>query len=100
MTKEWTYAGDIAEGIVALVQQDQVYEAVIGSGEGYSIQQWVEACFSVVDLDWRRHVSLIPGFVPEYKFLVSDPKRILDLGWRPKTRFVELAKLMVKSGLS
>ena len=100
VTKEWTYAGDIAEGIVALLQQDQVFEAVIGSGEGYSIQQWVEACFSVLDLDWERHVRLIPGFAPEYKFLVSDPRRILDLGWRPKISFVELAKLMVKSGLS
>jgi GDPmannose 4,6-dehydratase len=98
--KEWTYAGDVAEGIVTLLQQDKVFEAVIGSGQGYTIEQWVETCFSAVGLDWRRHVNLIPGFVPEYKFLVSDPKRIINLGWRPKTTLTELAKLMMKSDLT
>jgi GDPmannose 4,6-dehydratase len=100
VVKEWTFAGDVAEAIVALLQQDRVFEAVIGSGEGYTIEQWVETCFSTVGLNWRRHVSVIPGFVPEYKFLVSDPRRILSLGWKPKTGFSELAKLMTKNGLS
>ncbi len=97
VTKEWTYAGDVAEGIVAMLQQDRVFEAVIGSGEGYTIEQWVETCFWTVGLDWRRHVSVIPGFLPEYKFLVSDPRRIFALGWKPKTSLSELAKLMINS---
>jgi len=99
VTKEWTFAGDVAEGIVALLQQDRTFEAVIGSGEGYTIEQWVETCFSAVGLDWRRHVSATPGFVPEYKFLVSDPQRMLSLGWKPKTTFFELAKMMTRDSL-
>src|SRR6266403_2349828 len=98
--KEWTFAGDVAEGIFALLQQDQVFEAVIGSGEGYPIQQWVKACFSALGMDWRPHVELVPKFVPEYRFLVSDPRRILSLGWRPKTSFLELAKMMMQSKLA
>lgn len=98
VSKEWTYAGDVAEGIATLLEQDNVLEAVIGSGEAYTIEQWVETCFSALDLDWRRHVKLIPGFVPEYKLLVSSPQRIFALGWKPKTTFVELAKLMIQNG--
>ena len=98
VSKEWTYAGDVAEGIATLLEQDKVFEAVIGSGEAYTIEQWVETCFSAVGLDWRRHVSIIPGFVPEYKLLVSNPQRIFGLGWKPKTSFVELAKLMIEHG--
>jgi len=97
VVKEWTFAGDVAEGIVELLQQERVFEAVIGSGEGYTIEQWVEACFSTVGLNWRRHVSVIPGFAPEYKFLVSDPRRIHSLGWKPKTSFSELAQLMMNN---
>ena len=100
VSKEWTFAGDVAEAIVTLLEQDKVFEAVIGSGEAYSIEQWVETCFSAVSLDWRRHVSSIPGFVPEYKLLVSNPQRIFGLGWKPKTTFVELAKLMIENGLT
>jgi GDPmannose 4,6-dehydratase len=95
VTKEWTFAGDVAEGMVTLLQQDRVFEAVIGSGEGRTIEEWVETCFSAVGLDWHRYVSLIPGFAPEYRFLVSDPQRIRSMGWKPKTSFSELAKLMI-----
>jgi GDPmannose 4,6-dehydratase len=96
VSKEWTYAGDVAEGIATLLAQDKMFEAVIGSGEAYTIEQWVETCFSAVGLDWRRHVRIIPGFLPEYKLLVSNPQRIFGLGWKPKTSFVELAKLMIE----
>jgi GDPmannose 4,6-dehydratase len=97
--KEWTFARDVAEGILTLIEQDNVFEAVIGSGEAYTIENWVEICFSAVGLDWRPYVSLIPGFVPEYKVLVSNPQRVFALGWKPKTTFVELAELMMSSDL-
>jgi GDPmannose 4,6-dehydratase len=95
--KEWTYAGDVAEGILTLLAQDRAFESVIGSGQGHTIQQWAELCFSIVGLDWRRHVVLVPGFVPEYKRLVSKPDLIFSLGWRPKISFAELAQLMMSS---
>jgi len=100
VSKEWTYAGDVAEAIATLLEQEKVFEAVIGSGEAYTIEQWVETCFSAVGLDWRRHVSVIPGFTPEYKSLVSNPQRIFALGWKPKTTFIELAKLMIENSLA
>jgi GDPmannose 4,6-dehydratase len=93
--KEWTFAGDIARGIFTLVEQDNVYEAVIGSGKGYSIENWLEQCFSVVGKDWHNHVRLHERFNPEYKRLISDPKTINSLGWYPKMEFSDLAKTMV-----
>jgi GDPmannose 4,6-dehydratase len=100
VSKEWTYAGDVAEGIATLLDQDSVFEAVIGSGQAYTIEQWVETCFLALGLDWRLYVRLIPSFVPEYKSLVSNPQRILGLGWKPKTTFVQLAKLMIEAALA
>src|SRR5258708_16841711 len=71
VVKEWTFAGDVADAIATLVAQDNVFEAVIGSGMGHTIEQWVETCFSLVNLDWRPYVQITPGFAAEYKFLVS-----------------------------
>lgn len=97
VAKEWTFAGDVAEGILTLMSQSAIYEAVIGSGTAYTIAQWVAACFSAAKLDWRDYVRTIPGFKPEYRVLVSDPRRILSLGWKPRMSMSQLATLMVNA---
>lgn len=93
--KEWTYAGDIVEGIWTLVLQDKIFEANISSGLGYSIEQWLNICFECVGKKWPDHVILKNDFNPEYKMLVSDPSIIHSLGWSPKVSFNEMAKIMM-----
>jgi GDPmannose 4,6-dehydratase len=95
--KEWTYAGDTAEGIFTLIDQDKVYEAVIGSGISYSIENWLEQCFGLINKDWHDHVRLKGGFTPEYKRLVSDPKTIHSLSWMPVVDFPNLARMMIRT---
>ena len=94
--KEWTYAGDIVEGIWTLVSQDVIYEANISSGIGYSIEEWLNVCFLSIDEKWQDHIILKNDFSPEYKILVSDPSIITSLGWLPKVSFKEMAKMMIK----
>ncbi len=95
VAKEWTFAGDTAAAIYALVNQDTVHEAVIGSGIGLTIEEWVAACFACIGRDWRSYVRAIPGFRAEYPRLVSDPQRLRELGWRPRVSFEQLAEMMV-----
>jgi len=93
--KEWTFAGDVAEAMFTLVSQDSIFEAVIGSGVTYTIQDWLEQCFNLVGKDWREHVRIREGYVPEYSRLVSDPATMHSLGWSPRTGLPELARLMM-----
>lgn len=95
--KEWTYAPETVEAMLTLVTQDEVAEATIGSGETHSIREWLDACFATVGKDWRSHVRIAPGFVPEYRRLVSNPSTIRSLGWAPRVRLPELARLMMHS---
>lgn len=95
--KEWTFAGDVAKGIFALTNQDAVFEATIGTGITYSIENWLEQCFSLVNLNWHDHVKMRQGFTAEYKRLISDPATIKKLGWFPEVSFPELAKMMLNS---
>jgi GDPmannose 4,6-dehydratase len=97
VVKEWTFAGDVARAMVALVQQDDVTEAVIGSGEGHSIQEWVERCFAITGRPWQDHVRALPGARGEFSRLVSRPTRIRSLGWGPLVGFDELAQMMMKT---
>jgi len=95
--KEWTFAGDVAKGILTLVEQDEVFEATIGSGIAYSIQNWLEQCFRVVGKDWREYVRAREGFTAEYKLLLSNPQTMNALGWFPEVGLPELAEMMVAS---
>lgn len=95
--KEWTFAGDTAAAMLALVTQDTVHEATIGSGVGYTIRDWLDACFAVAGKDWRDHVRVKSGFSPEYRRLVSDPTTIRSLGWVPRVGLRELAVMMMQS---
>jgi GDPmannose 4,6-dehydratase len=93
--KEWTFAGDIVKAIWKLVNQDDVHEAVLGSGKAYSIEQWLEECFGKIGKDWRQFVRIKEGYRAEYGILVSNPALIKSLGWQPEVSFNDLAELMI-----
>lgn len=95
--KEWAFAGDIVEGILKLIRQDQIFEAVIGTGVAYSIQSWLEACFSLINKNWSDYVNLKTDFIPDFSRLVSDPKVIKSLNWEPTTSLSQLAYMMFQS---
>lgn len=92
--KEWGFAGDIAKGISVLVAQEEVFEAVIGTGKAYSIEDWIKICFDTVRKDWTKHISICETYTPEYKYLISNPETINSLGWNSKVGINKLANLM------
>lgn len=98
--KEWTFAGDVTKGMFALLEQECVYEAAIGSGVTYSIKDWLSQCFGVIGEDWRKYIKLREGFIPEYVRLVSNPATMSALGWRPELDLPSLATMMVTYGLT
>lgn len=93
--KEWTFAGDVIQGIWTLMSQDNIFEATIGSGSYFSVKDWLKVCFEKIDRNWEEYVKVKEGFIPEYKRLVSDPSTIEQLGWTPEISFTELAQMMI-----
>jgi GDPmannose 4,6-dehydratase len=96
--KEFNFAGDMMEAVWILVNQDKIFEAVIGSGEAHSIKEWVVCCFGKYGLDWEKYIDIKKDFLPEYEILVSDPTLIKSLGWTPGTSFEQLAEGMLVEG--
>jgi GDPmannose 4,6-dehydratase len=81
-----------------LIDQDVVFEAVIGSGKAYSIEYWLECCFNLVGKNWRDYVTLNNNFKAEYHILVSNPTVIKSIGWQIKKDINDVATMMVISG--
>jgi GDPmannose 4,6-dehydratase len=93
--KEWTFAENTVEGIITLIEQNQVFEAAIGSGLAYSVEDWLNECFKLINKDWRRYVRQKTNFKAEYQILVSNPATINSLGWKATTTIGELANIMM-----
>jgi GDPmannose 4,6-dehydratase len=93
--KEFNYAGDVVEAVWILLNQDIIFEAVIGSGKAYSIKDWVEYCFKRINKNWQEYIEIKQGFLSEYQTLVSNPRLIRSIGWQPKVDFHKLADLML-----
>ncbi|MDP7116112.1 MAG: GDP-mannose 4,6-dehydratase, partial [Candidatus Woesearchaeota archaeon] len=75
---------------------------VVATGETHSVQEFVEAAFESVGLKWQDYVKQDPRFMrpSEVDLLVGDiTKAQKVLGWKSKTHFKELVKLMVEADL-
>lgn len=94
--KEFNFAGDVVEAVWCLVNQDDVFEVVIGSGKAYSIEAWLDLCFTSVNLEWRNYVKINDKFKPEYQILISKPTLMNSLGWQPKIDINGLAQMMME----
>lgn len=93
--KEWGFAGDIVEGILSLISQERIFEATIGTGIAYSIEDWLNECFRISGGDWRTHIRKNENFTAEYRTLYADTTTIQSLGWQPRVSFSDLAKMMM-----
>lgn len=92
--KEFSFAGDVVKAVWQLVNQETVFETVIGSGLAYSIENWTDYCFTKAGLTWQDYVSIEDKFIPQYEILVSDPALIKSIGWSPSVGFEQLADMM------
>lgn len=95
--KEFGFAGDFVEAVWTLVNQDLVFEAIIGTGISYSIEEWLTYCFNTINRSWKDHCIINSNFEKQYDILVSNPQAINKLGWYPSTSFTQLADLMLNN---
>lgn len=102
--RDWGFAGDYVEAMWLMLQQDKPDDYVIATGEAHSVKEFVQKAFAVVGIsDWEKHV--VSGVAAhnrpaEVEHLIGDYSKAKDeLGWKPKTSFDELVKMMVEADL-
>lgn len=96
--RDWGYAKEYVEAMWLMLQQDAPDDYVIATNETHSVREFLEVAFGHVGLNWQKHVEIDPRYYrpAEVDLLIGDySKAKQKLGWAPKTKFEELAKLMV-----
>ncbi len=100
--RDWGYAGDYVRAMWLMLQQDEPYDYVVGTGETHSVRELCRVAFEHLGLDWEQHVVVDPEYYrpAEVDLLVSDPSRARTaLGWEPQVSFRELIQMMVDADL-
>ncbi|ASY20503.1 GDPmannose 4,6-dehydratase [Candidatus Planktophila vernalis] len=100
--RDWGYAKEYVESMWLMLQQDSPSDYVVATGVGASVRDFAKAAFSHADLDWEEHLEIDKKYLrpTEVDSLIGDPSKAKKLlRWEAKTKWQELAKLMVDSDL-
>lgn len=115
--RDWGFAGDYVEAMWKIMQQKKPEDFVISTGETHTIKEFINECIKF--LGWKckwvgqgLNEKLLKDNSPiiiidkkyfrpsEVNFLLGNSQKAKKkIGWTPKTKFKNLAKLMMKSDL-
>jgi GDPmannose 4,6-dehydratase len=100
--RDWGFAGDYVEAMWMMLQHDKPEDFVVATGEAYSVREFLTEAFGLVGLNWQDHVEIDPRYFrpTEVDFLQGDSTKMRSaLGWKPRTSFKQLVRMMVDHDL-
>ena len=101
--RDWGYAPDYCEAMWLMLQQEKADDYVISTGETHSIRNFLDVAFQSIGIvEWASYVGQDRRFMrpAEVDVLRGDStKAQTELGWKPKTSFVDLVDKMVKNDI-
>jgi GDPmannose 4,6-dehydratase len=115
--RDWGYAPEYCEGMWMILQEKTPEDYVLATGETHTVREFAEVVFKELDmeLEWKGEGIKEKGIVtktgetvieidPEYfrptevDLLIGDASKAKkNLGWEPKVKFEELAKIMAQA---
>ena len=100
--RDWGFAGEYVQGMWLIMQHEKPDDFVIATGETHTVKEFLEECFSLVGLDKNKFFKSSdrykrPAEVPALLGNASKARQVL--GWNPKVKFKELAKMMLVEDL-
>ncbi|HWT03125.1 MAG TPA: GDP-mannose 4,6-dehydratase [Pyrinomonadaceae bacterium] len=101
--RDWGFAKDYMEAAWLMLQQPRPDDYVVATGEAHSVRELLDEAFGYLDLDWHNYVETDAKYLrpAEVNSVVGDPAKALrELGWRPRTSFRELVRMMVDADLA
>jgi len=100
--RDWGFAPEYVEGMWRMLQRETPVDLVLGTGETYSVKEFVQAAFAYVGLDWQMHVDIDARYFrpTEVELLLADPREARkQLQWEPRVGFNDLVKIMLDADL-
>lgn len=98
--RDWGWAPEYVEAMWRMLQQDRSEDFIIATGKTCSLEEFIDAAFSCLGLDWREHIRFDRSLLRPTDISVSagnpgKAKKLLD--WQATVSMPEVARLMVEA---
>lgn len=100
--RDWGHAKDYVEAMWLMLQQNKADDYVIATGQTHTVREFLEETFAYLKLPVKKHVKIDQRYFRplEVNILKGDSsKAIKKLGWKPKTGFKDLVRLMADADM-
>ncbi|MFB6185275.1 MAG: GDP-mannose 4,6-dehydratase [Halobacteriaceae archaeon] len=101
--RDWGHAKDYVRAMWLMLQEEEMDEYVIATGEDHSVKEFLKEAFRVVGIEnWKDYVEQDERFMrpADVNHLRGDSSKARDeLGWEPETDFSELVEEMVQKDI-
>ncbi|MGW7519125.1 GDP-mannose 4,6-dehydratase [Streptomyces sp. NPDC054796] len=101
--RDWGYAPEYVEAMWRMLQHDVPDDYVVATGEAATVRDFLDVAFASAGMNWREHVHFDAKYErpSEVDALIGDAgKAEAALGWKPRVRWAELARIMVEADIS
>jgi GDPmannose 4,6-dehydratase len=98
--RDWGWAPEYVDAMWQMLQQSDGSDFVIATGESHTLEEFAEAAFRQVGLDWRDHTDLSEALIRPTDLAEGrgDASRAREvLGWSPAYRMADVVKAMVEA---
>jgi len=103
ISRDWGYAPDFVEAMWLMLQEQESNDYVISTNKSHTLRYLLEVAFNNIGItDYKKYIKTNPKFIRanEIHNLKGDYSKIQDkLGWKPKTSFEDMIKIMVDNDL-
>jgi GDPmannose 4,6-dehydratase len=98
--RDWGRAQDYVQAMWLMLEHDKADDYVVATGEAHSVREFVEAAFTVVDLQWEQYVKRDAAFdrpIEPTGLVGCADKARKTLKWKPSGTFQDLVREMVEA---
>lgn len=101
--RDWGHAKDYVNAMFMMLEHSEPDDFVISTGDTFSVQDFCDKAFSLLQLNYQDHIYIDPEFYRpcEVDYLKGDSSKARNvLNWQPKISFDQLVQDMVYSDVS
>lgn len=94
---DWGYAPDYVDAMIRILQLPEAGDYVVSTGELHTVQEFAQAAFEAVGLDWRQHVETDQRLLKRVSTALrgDNSKLRAATGWAPTVTFSEMVAKLV-----
>ncbi len=103
LIRDWGWAPEYADAMQKILMLDEPDDFIISSGSSISLENFIEAVFNELSLNYKDFVEINMDFFRpnEPQSILTDPSKLMQLtSWEPKIKGTKLGSHLLKEHLA